>query len=199
MSLKPEEIFRLLGIEISSEADLDQVTESFVKRQYRKLALKLHPDKNKDDPNAEVRFNQLKMAHDIMMDESKRKDHTKSVRAQLQRMEERKGRDAEKRKFAEDLERRESEWTLSNMDRVDVERFRARHRALIEDLQSKRDAARIQLQRAGGTPLTAYSSGPDDTNMSLDYWLNFGLNEDLEMRRTKIERFSQFIAHRLSR
>lgn len=199
MSLKPEEAFRLLGIETSSESDFDGITESFVKRQYRKLALKLHPDKNKDDANAEVRFNQLKMAHDIMMDESTRKEFTQSMKAHFQRMKEREGRDADKRKFAEDLERRESEWMSTNIDRVDVERFRARHRALIEELQSKRDAARIQMQRAGGSSLTGFTSGPDDTNMSLDYWLNFGLNEDPEMRRTKMERFSQFIAQKLPR
>lgn len=198
MSIKPDEAFRVLGLSFESERDLDNVTESIIKRQYRKLALKLHPDKNKDDPNAEVRFNQLKIAHDLMMDESKRRECIHSMKAQFQRQKEREVRDVEKRRLAEDLERRESEWVSSNTERIDVERFRTRHRALIEQLQAKRDEAKLRLQRAGA-PISTGIGGPDDTNMSLDYWLNYGMTEDAETRRTKIERFSQFIDQKLSR
>jgi len=44
-----------------------------IKSAYRKLAKKLHPDANKDDPKAATRFAELNAAHEILGDEDKRK------------------------------------------------------------------------------------------------------------------------------
>ena len=44
-----------------------------IKRAYRKLALKYHPDQNKDDPSAEVRFKEAAEAYDVLGDPEKRK------------------------------------------------------------------------------------------------------------------------------
>ena len=43
-----------------------------IKRSYRKLALKHHPDKNPDDPHAEERFKELGEAYDVLSDADKR-------------------------------------------------------------------------------------------------------------------------------
>src|SRR5256886_1380619 len=43
-----------------------------VKRAYRKLAVKFHPDKNPDDPHAEEKFKELGEAYDVLMDADKR-------------------------------------------------------------------------------------------------------------------------------
>lgn len=48
------------------------VTSDEIKRSYRKLAVKFHPDKNPDDPTAEERFKELGEAYDILMDDQKR-------------------------------------------------------------------------------------------------------------------------------
>jgi len=42
------------------------------KKSYRKLVLQYHPDKNKDDPTAREKFQKLKEAYDILMDDEKR-------------------------------------------------------------------------------------------------------------------------------
>jgi molecular chaperone DnaJ len=47
-------------------------TEEEIKRAYRKLAVKFHPDKNPDDPHAEEKFKELGEAYDILMDGNKR-------------------------------------------------------------------------------------------------------------------------------
>src|ERR1051325_2331237 len=43
-----------------------------VKRAYRKLAVKFHPDKNPDDPHAEEKFKELGEAYDVLVDPDKR-------------------------------------------------------------------------------------------------------------------------------
>src|SRR5712671_5497563 len=47
-------------------------TDEEIKRAYRKLAVKFHPDKNPDDPHAEEKFKELGEAYDVLMDEQKR-------------------------------------------------------------------------------------------------------------------------------
>jgi len=47
-------------------------TEDDIKRSYRKLAVKFHPDKNPDDPHAEEKFKELGEAYDVLMDAEKR-------------------------------------------------------------------------------------------------------------------------------
>ena len=45
---------------------------SALKSAYRRLAMKYHPDRNPDDPEAEARFKEAKEAHDILSDSRKR-------------------------------------------------------------------------------------------------------------------------------
>lgn len=47
-------------------------SEEEIKRAYRKLAVKFHPDKNPDDPHAEEKFKELGEAYDVLMDADKR-------------------------------------------------------------------------------------------------------------------------------
>ena len=47
-------------------------TDEEIKRSYRKLAVKYHPDKNPDDPHAEEKFKELGEAYDVLNDPDKR-------------------------------------------------------------------------------------------------------------------------------
>jgi DnaJ-class molecular chaperone len=47
-------------------------SEADIKKAYRKLAKELHPDRNKDNPNAAERFSQVTQAYDILTDKDKR-------------------------------------------------------------------------------------------------------------------------------
>ena len=50
-----------------------KATEADIKSAYRRLAKKLHPDANKNDPKAATRFAELNAAHEILEDDKKRK------------------------------------------------------------------------------------------------------------------------------
>ena len=43
-----------------------------IKKAYRKLALKHHPDQNKGDPAAESKFKEAAEAYDVLGDDNKR-------------------------------------------------------------------------------------------------------------------------------
>ena len=49
-----------------------EATEEEIKRSYRKLAVKFHPDKNPDDPHAEEKFKELGEAYEALSDPQKR-------------------------------------------------------------------------------------------------------------------------------
>ena len=57
--------YEVLGV----SKDSDQRT---IKSAYRKLALKFHPDRNKDDPSAEDKFKEAAEAYEVLSDENKR-------------------------------------------------------------------------------------------------------------------------------
>jgi len=60
--------YTLLGV--SKQADAAEI-----KKAFRKKALKLHPDKNPDDPNAEEKFKDLNEAYAVLSDEEKRRQY----------------------------------------------------------------------------------------------------------------------------
>ena len=47
-------------------------TEADIKKAYRKLAKELHPDRNKDNPQASERFSKVTQAYDLLTDKDKR-------------------------------------------------------------------------------------------------------------------------------
>lgn len=70
MSSSKTELYHDLGIEKGA-------TQEEIKRAYRNLAKKYHPDKNRDDPNATEKFQKISHAYSILSDPAKRKNYDK--------------------------------------------------------------------------------------------------------------------------
>jgi len=68
MALKFEDYYKTLDVPRDASADV-------IKRAYRKLASKFHPDKNKDDPQAAEKFSKANEAYDVLSDPDKRKKY----------------------------------------------------------------------------------------------------------------------------
>ncbi|MDR2034295.1 MAG: molecular chaperone DnaJ [Helicobacteraceae bacterium] len=58
-------------------------TAEEIKRAFRKAALKYHPDKNRDNPEAEAKFKQINEAYQVLSDENKRPIYDRYGRAGL--------------------------------------------------------------------------------------------------------------------
>ena len=57
--------YEVLGVE-------KRVSDDELKKAFRRLAMKYHPDRNPDDANAQEKFKEAKEAYDILIDTSKR-------------------------------------------------------------------------------------------------------------------------------
>jgi molecular chaperone DnaJ len=63
-----DELYKTLGVS-------KKASDEEIKKAYRKLARKYHPDRNPDDPAAEERFKEISAAHDVLSDPEKRKEY----------------------------------------------------------------------------------------------------------------------------
>ncbi|MCH2038217.1 MAG: molecular chaperone DnaJ [Rickettsiales bacterium] len=63
--MSKQDYYELLGVERSASPD-------DMKKAYRKLAMKYHPDRNPDNPEAEKKFKEVSEAYEVLKDEQKR-------------------------------------------------------------------------------------------------------------------------------
>src|SRR5881397_2026692 len=63
-----QDYYAVLGVPASA-------TQDEIKKQYRKLAAKHHPDKNPSDPKAAERFKEISEAYQVLGDADKRKQY----------------------------------------------------------------------------------------------------------------------------
>jgi len=63
-----EDYYKILGLEKTASSDE-------IKKAYRKLALKYHPDKNPNNKAAEEQFKKISEAYAVLSDTEKRKQY----------------------------------------------------------------------------------------------------------------------------
>src|SRR5215212_3794006 len=66
--METKNLYKTLGV--SKEASQEEI-----RRSYRKLARKHHPDANRDDPKAEERFKEIQHAYEILSNPEKRREY----------------------------------------------------------------------------------------------------------------------------
>lgn len=63
--MSKRDFYEVLGVDKNAD-------EREIKKAYRKLAMKYHPDRNSDDPDAEEKFKEASMAYEVLSDKDKR-------------------------------------------------------------------------------------------------------------------------------
>lgn len=94
--------YALLGVN-------NQASDKDIRRAYRKKARDIHPDKNPDDPNAEVNFHRLQEVYEFLIHKEARGIYDEALRKREQWKARYAQVDATRRRFAEELERREKD------------------------------------------------------------------------------------------
>ena len=65
---KDTKLYDVLGVSANA-------VEQEIKKSYRKLALKYHPDRNPDNKEAENKFKEISAAYDVLSDKEKRNNY----------------------------------------------------------------------------------------------------------------------------
>src|SRR4028118_1187711 len=72
--MKTRDLYKVLGV--SKGASQEEI-----RRAYKRLARKYHPDANRDDGEAEERFKEIQHAYEILSNPEKRRDYDEGPRA----------------------------------------------------------------------------------------------------------------------
>jgi curved DNA-binding protein CbpA len=129
------------------------MTSKQLKKAFRDMALKTHPDKNRDDPDAKTKFDQLKKVWDFLSDTNLKALYDAKIKAQQDRVERLASEDAVRRQARQNLEKREKEAEQQMMNKrrkTEAEIVRQQDAFFLEKLKSQwqmEDASR-ENQRA---------------------------------------------------
>jgi len=102
VGLEDVDLYGFMGV--SSDAN-----EAALKKAYRKKALELHPDQNREDPFAADKFNKLKKIFEVLKDEKLREEYDRKLKGRLEAKRKREKEDAFLKAMRDKLESREAE------------------------------------------------------------------------------------------
>ncbi|KAI3960663.1 hypothetical protein MKX01_003837 [Papaver californicum] len=116
------EIDHYVTLGLPSGEEGAKLTDEKIGKAYRTKALELHPDKNRDDPNATTKFLKLKESYLILKDEKARKAFDDLLRVKRDHQQRQSQYDSRKRKMMADLDERERASFAPDRTRQDREK-----------------------------------------------------------------------------
>ncbi|KAI3914032.1 hypothetical protein MKW98_010844 [Papaver atlanticum] len=152
----------ILGLPSGEEGA--KLTDEKIGKAYRTKALELHPDKNRNDPNANTKFLKLKESYLILKDEKARKAFDDLLRVKRDQQQRQSQYDSKKRKMMADLDERER--ASFAPDRTRQERDNEERIARVFKEECDRIRA-MHAKKAGagtGTPKANAEFGTSGTN-----------------------------------
>ncbi|KIM46886.1 hypothetical protein M413DRAFT_16481 [Hebeloma cylindrosporum] len=107
-----------------------EATEQEIRTAYRQRSLKIHPDKNRDNPDAARIFHELNQAYELLLDPLRRLALDAKSRVKQARAERFKSYDKKRKNLVEELEERERAFKKARADKQkeEVETWRETER-----------------------------------------------------------------------
>ncbi|KAG2008342.1 DnaJ protein [Coprinopsis cinerea AmutBmut pab1-1] len=132
-----------------------EATEQEIKTSYRKRSLKVHPDRNPNNPDAARKFHELNQAYELLLDPLRRLALDAKLRLKNARKERYKAYDAKRKNLVEELEEREKAFKKAKMEKqredeqlqYQTERIKEEGRRLREEKERKaREAEKEKIR-----------------------------------------------------
>ncbi|KAH9946870.1 DnaJ-domain-containing protein [Amylocystis lapponica] len=173
MSEEEANPYDLLGVSLES-------TEAEIRTAYRQRSLKVHPDRNRGNPDAARKFHELNQAYELLLDPLRRM----AVDAKMRVKEARKARfanyDAKRKGLVDELEERERAFKKSRVEKQQQEKERWHEnervmeegRKLREDREKdlrRKEKERAEAERSATGELEPPALGSLDTTVRLKY------------------------------
>ncbi|GAA5990938.1 hypothetical protein JCM10908_000088 [Rhodotorula pacifica] len=148
MATEEVDYYALLGIESTA-------TSAEIRKAYRQKSLKVHPDRNPDDPQAAALFHELSIAADVLSDPTQRASFDALHAARTARKARFAALDNKRKALAEDLEARERDFkkqkageaTEAQRRRQELERLKEEGRKLREMKMNQANAGEEARKR----------------------------------------------------
>ncbi|BGO96460.1 hypothetical protein RTG_02175 [Rhodotorula toruloides ATCC 204091] len=144
MASEDVDYYALLGIDSTA-------TSGEIRKAYRQRSLKVHPDRNPDDPQAAALFHELSIAVDVLSDPSKRSTFDSLLAARNARKARFAALDNKRKAMAEELERSERESKRARegerSKKMEVERLKEEGRRLREERAQQAGEEEIRRRR----------------------------------------------------
>ncbi|CAE6440942.1 unnamed protein product [Rhizoctonia solani] len=168
--------YEILGLTI-------EATEKDIKSTYRKLSLKVHPDRHPNNPEAAAKFHELNQAYELLLDPVKRSTLDASRKIKLARAERFAAYDSKRKGLQEELEERERAFKKARVEKVQAEQALQeeiqrlgeegrRRRKEKEQVLNQNEPEQTQRPRPSGPAVSGQPPiGPHDTTVRLKYKL----------------------------
>ncbi|KAJ3503923.1 hypothetical protein NLJ89_g8215 [Agrocybe chaxingu] len=116
MSSRDEDVnpYELLDLKVES-------TEKEIRTAYRQKSLKVHPDRNPNNPDAARKFHELNQSYELLLDPLRRLALDAKLRLKLARKERFKAYDNKRKNLVEELEERERAFKKARMEKREEE------------------------------------------------------------------------------
>lgn len=154
-----------------------EATEQEIKTSYRKRSLKVHPDRNPNNPDAARKFHELNQAYELLLDPLRRLALDAKLRLKNARKERFKAYDTKRKNLVEELEERERAFKKARVEKAQEEarvRYETEHikdqgRKLVEERERKlREAERAEREAKEREQAAAKRMAEEDEPPALD-------------------------------
>ncbi|KAF8074875.1 DnaJ domain-containing protein [Lyophyllum atratum] len=166
--------YELLDVKVES-------TEQEIRTAYRQRSLKVHPDRNPNNPDAARKFHELNQAYELLLDPLRRLALDAKLRLKQARAERFKSYDNKRKNMVEELEAREREFKKARVEKQqaevkqwqETEQIKDQGRRLREErereLRQREEDKRRAAEEAREDELDAPSLDPLDTTVRVKY------------------------------